>query len=374
MQLELNGRTYLILGAIVLMGLCFEALKFWPTTQTAATVEDILELSKPYAVSEKTIKQTTVFLRPGAIPLRKSVVLPELNLKDQIEKSQKEQERIQAEEKKKKEAAKNWHWVWNKEKQKWEWKKKKKKKAEDPKKPDDAQTAAPSTVDTPATPDAQTQNPVATGPTTTVPPQSSTATGGGAIGGSGQSPQKFLTAAEWVEYLETSPSQSKTNTFVTDHTQHLVTDQTYFSVISTLLKSNNITVQQQAIYALGQDPSTQSFDTLATESNTLQTSSPLYSATNQYLQQYGQLKNLGILQQVLSQSGQNQGVELVALNQLQSSIAANLGQSTSQPSALANAVHYKGFLPILTQLAGQNSSVSAEAQSILSQLNADGIH
>lgn len=380
MHLELNGRSYLFLAALLAMGLFFEALKFWPgSSHPIASTEDILQLSKPFAVSETTIRETAKMMNANhALPKRAIFAgLPTLDMKGQIEKWQKEQEKLQAEEKKKKDAAKNWHWVWNKEAQKWEWKKKVKKKKADP-----ASQASTTVLDQPSanpTDATQTQasNPNVTtgmpGPASTN--AQSTAGLGGAVGSAATTPQKFLSEQEWLDYLESSPSQSKMDTFIKQHSQHLVSDQTYYQVLGSMLKSSNITVQQDAVYALAKTPSSESFDLLAGEETSLQTSSPLYQATNQDLSQYSSLQNVSILQQVLGQSGQSQGVLTVALNQLQTSVNSNVGTATAQPSAQSpNAKQYQGFVPELTQIANSNSSLSSTAHGILNQLAQFGIH
>lgn len=379
MQLELNGRTYLILAALIAAGLFMEALKFWPSSQSLGGGNDILQISQPYSVSEKTIRQTTKQLQAlprGVMPM--PAHLPQLDLKDQITKWQSEQEKLKAEEEKKKAEAKNWHWVWNKEQQKWEWKKKTKKKKADAKKTDPvvAEAQPDTSANNNPTPSTNKQPFAVTGPTTFAPDATGSQVGFGSPSGGGRSAQKFLSAQEWISYLESSPSQSKTDNFVSEYKQHLVTDATYYQVIGSMLKSSNIQVQQQGIYALGKTPSLESFQTLANEQNSLQTSSPLYSATNTDLQGYQSMSNLGILQQAIG-SGQSQGVQQVALSELQGSINSNLGSSspTGQPSTLSgNATKYQAFVTPLTQIANGGGSSSGLAQQILGTLSNYGIH
>src|SRR5437868_1612502 len=107
MQLELNGRSYLILASLIVAGLFIEALKFWPSNHPMGSADEILQISQPYSVSEHTLRNTTKSLNaiPRGMPIPaapQAPALPSLDIKDQIAKWQAKQDKLKAEEEKKK--------------------------------------------------------------------------------------------------------------------------------------------------------------------------------------------------------------------------------------------------------------------------------
>jgi hypothetical protein len=345
-----NNTKWIAFVMLIILALGYEA-----TRMSAPTLkkkhEGLADYLKPYAVSAAEV---------AAIPHTASmlpqveIVHPEtvnnFDLAGMAKKAEAETAKTKAAEAAKK-TVKGWHWVWNKKTQKWVWKKVIDKKKETAV----AGVEVPQTVTPPVAPQVPSFDPNAQGLGGAGEPTPPNNNFGGAAAPVAQS---FKTLAEWEALLLGTPSTSETTTFVNDYKQHLVTSTVFYQIIGMMLKDSRTTMQAQGILAAGLTPSVQSFEVLAGEQTTLQTSSTLLTSVNGYLAVYGQTSNLSTLQSVMS-SSTTASVLQVAEQTLQTSMSTN---ST-------NLAAYSGFSAVLTTLASNsNSSVSSLANSLLSSL------
>lgn len=365
MNLELNGRT-ILLGAMIVLGLCLEALKLWPSSVSApvkavAAIEEHLFHSKPYAESDRRLHNMAK--APMAV-LPKHVAPVAFDLKGLAEKASAEQSKTAEQAKKVDDAAKDWHWVYNRKLGQWVWKKKSDKK--DATKDDTKSVAKTPTIQIPkingdgSGSDAAAATGVGSGSPAT--------TGYGALAsGSGT---RFLSQAEWEALLLKSPNSTETKYFAQQYKNHMVTETVFYAIVAEMLKSSNVDMQQQGVLALSLTPSAESFVKLASISTQTTT---LQQSVTTALNAYSSTSNLDELKTVLQRNQSNTTVITAALAQLQTAISnSTKGGGTTNPGSQGgtNTSIFQSFVSVLTSLASNNSAVASQAQNILSQLNA----
>lgn len=361
--MELNVRSFLVIFLVVL-GIAFQMVRMWPAQiQPNPHAEDAAQLYTPYAVSDDARTRDVVIrdMPPSRVQIvQGNATLPAVEAADvhaQLSAAQSELDKAKTKEKSKK-VYKNWHWVWNKKTKKWVWKRKKKKEAKE---------TAIAAIEAPPQykiekPKANSDLPTPAGPSI----QSTTTQVVGTGASKNAAALKFLSFEEWKKKLLDKADAKETTEFATQFKKHMVTDETFYKIVDLMLKDNRTEMQGQGILALGLTPSVKSFQGLAKQHASSQTSSPHHQTITQYLALYGKLKNLDVLQDVMSKT-QDPAMLRLAQQQLSASIQANLQTGTPSKSTIAQ---YTGFTAILTRL-GSNAdqTVASTAQELLRTLN-----
>lgn len=367
MNLELNTRTILV-GAMIVLGLCLEALKLWPSSVSApikavAAIEEHLFHAKPYAETEQKLHRMAT--TPNAV-LPKTTSPVTFDLKGLAEKASAEQSKTAEQAKKVDDAAKDWHWVYNRKLGQWVWKKK-----SDKKEATKEETKVAAKTPNITIPSANGNGSAADGTSAAGVGSGTPATSGYAALASG-SGTRFLSQAEWEALLLKTPNSTQTKYFAQQYKNHMVTESVFYAIVAEMLKSSNVDMQQQGVLALSLTPSAESFVKLASIST--QTTSLQQSVTTA-LNAYSTTSNLDELRTVLQQNAANTTVVTAALTQLQTAISNSTKGGTTNPGSQGgtNTSLFQSFVTVLTTLASTNANVASQAQNILSQLNASSI-
>lgn len=195
-------------------------------------------------------------------------------------------------------------------------------------------------------------------------------------GGSPAANNTINSLQEWQQRLLTTPNPAETKAFIQAYRSNLVTADIFYKITEMMLKDQRSDMQLLGIDCASASQNLVSFQLLAAADAAAADGSNVKSHADSALAVYSQLKNLTILQRVLSSSVQNQ-TTVLATQMLDAAAKTYLNpSSTSVPttdpsgsSTTKNAPYFKPFIPILNTLVrSTNSQVAYQATQTLNLL------
>ena len=208
------------------------------------------------------------------------------------------------------------------------------------------------------------------------------------------------TAAQWEQYLETSPSYAKTSHFIQYRKTGLVSSATFYQVTASMLadKSTAATtssetsgssssastlgtlIQSYGVLALSSSPDSTAFTMLFQYTEGAGADASVKGQATTAIQTYGHLQYVHFLATVLSSSA-DVNTKAQAISLVQSAAATAFSTTTqsteSTTNSAANAQQtFEPFLAILTALtsgnsASSNGSLQSSASGLLATLHSD---
>ncbi len=182
------------------------------------------------------------------------------------------------------------------------------------------------------------------------------------------------TLEEWESLVLNPPTIDAVMTLIKYHQAKLVSDEIFYKITETLIRSSNEQTRKFGIIALGSSPSLQSF-ILLTYASEVEKSSALQTMISSNYNTYVSLQYLSVLGPAMQSPDAN--VRLQAISSLSHSASLNIKKSNEvmsgrgRVSSNSSAQYYQGFLAVLQNLANNdpNGDVRTQAGAAYNQIS-----